>query len=137
MSLFAGENRVVANDDVHVEVAGRAAIAPRTALTRLAETVAGVDTRWDAYLQRLGEVATTLPVAVVTRLLDDAAATTALWAGLLHHERALAHAHLSLTTAAFALHRLVALGRARTATGFAFAGNFDAELGGMTEHRLL
>src|SRR5690606_28017811 len=89
------EDRVLADIDHHVEVAGRPTEGPRLALAGQADAVAAVDA--GRHLDRQGLVFLDAPLTLAgaTGIGDHLAAAVAARAGLLHREEALLHADLA------------------------------------------
>ena len=96
---LAFEDVVLAQPDLDVEVAGRAAILARFAVAAGADALAVVDARGDLDFQRLLLLDLALAAAGGAGLGNDLAGAVAVRAGLLHAEETLAHLHHALAVA--------------------------------------
>lgn len=95
MVVFAREDGVFLDQDLHVEVPGRSAPLPRLAFVGQADAVAGVDTRRDPYREGLLFLGPALAPTVDTMFLDHGALAAAPGTGLLYREDDLLHPHLA------------------------------------------
>src|SRR5690606_2443803 len=85
------EDRVLAQADLDVQVAGRAAVGAGLAVAGAADAHAVVDAGGDAHFQGLLALDLALAMAGLAGLGNDLARAAAVRAGLLHAEEALPH----------------------------------------------
>ncbi len=83
--------------DLDEQITGWPAIRAGFAVARAADAHAILNTRWNFDFQRFLLLDLTLPVAGAAGVGNDLACASAMRAGLLHAEKALAHLHLTLT----------------------------------------
>ena len=135
--VVALEHRVLLEVNLHVEVAGRAAVDAVFAFAGEPDAIALVDAGRNLDRQRLVLLDASDAVAAVAGVGDEAAGAVALGAGLLDREEALLHAHLAVTAAGRAGLRLRARFGAGAVAGLAVFHGRDADLGFRAVCRLL
>src|SRR5579871_1486864 len=131
------EYRVGLDGDLHIEVAGRAAVHPGLAFAAQPDAVAFVDAGRDLDVERLVRLETARPLALRARLGNDLAVAVAGRTGLLDGKEALRHPHLALAAAGrTGLGLRAGLGAGAVAHRALLAGR-DANLGFGAVGRLL
>src|SRR5690606_8387172 len=113
------EDRVLAHDDVHVQVARRATALAGLAFSGQPDAIARVDAGRHLHLDGARVAHAALAPAGGTGIGDDPPGAAALRAGLLHREEALLHAHLADAVAARAGNGRGTGARTGSAAGFA------------------
>ena len=128
----------IVRPDVHLneEITWRAAVDPGLTFTGKTNAVAAIDSGGHFNREGLGFIPIAAAMTDMTGIFDLFARTLTAWAGLLHREEALFHAHLTMTGAGAAVNRLRARLGASTFTLDAGHGGRNANLDGSTAHRL-
>src|ERR1700744_5121320 len=121
--------------NLHIEIAGRAAVTSRFALAVQANPIAGIHAGGNLDRGRLFLANPSLSVAAVARVGNDLAAAFAARTGLLDGEYRLLDPHLSLAIAGVAGLGCRAFGSAGNLAGFALAHGRYADLGLDAENR--
>src|ERR1700733_10407021 len=135
MTALAFEDRVFFHANLHVQIAGRAAIAPRFALAIQANAIAGIDAGRNFDRQRLFLPHASLSVAAVAGIGNNLAAALAARTRLLNRKNRLLHAHLALAVAGIAGLGRRAFRGARAFTGLTLAHGRNADFSLHAEYR--